>query len=286
MIFSSKGLYAHAFKKIISNKLALISLVVILLYVLIALAVAAGILAGNIQAEVGDPNMGPSAQHWLGTDSLGRDSFTRVIYSTKIAMQVGLITSMIAIPIGVVLGLIAGYYGGFIDEIIVWFYTTIASIPGLLLILALTLVLGRGLMGVFISIGLSTWVSLCRLIRSETMKLKTLEYVQASKAIGVSNLKIIFHHILPNTMHLVIIYFALQFVYAIKSEVILSYIGVGVQNSASWGLIIKDAQNRLFIGQWHAFAGATVAMFFLVLAFNIFSDALRDAFDPKFKGQE
>ncbi len=278
----------HSFWQIVwrqirGNKLAMVSLAVIIFYTLVAIAVASGLIAADPNQRVGGIYEDPSWQHLLGTDVHGRDIFTQVVYGTKIAMSVGLLTSVIAIPIGVILGCIAGFFGGLVDELIVWFYSTLAAIPGLLLILALSLVFGRGLTGVYISIGLATWVSLCRLIRGETMKLKNQEFVQAARVIGISKISIIFRHIIPNIMHLVIIYFALQFVFAIKSEVILSYIGVGVQDKPSWGLIIQQAQNRLFIGDWYGFAGATLAMFIIVLALNIFSDALRDASDPKFK---
>lgn len=270
-------------RQIWRNKLAMISLAVIILYTLVAIAVALGWIAPNPNQRVGGIYEEPSMQHLLGTDVHGRDIFTQVVYGTKIAMSVGLITSVIAIPIGVLLGCVAGFFGGYIDEFIVWLYSTVAAIPGLLLIMALSLVFGRGLTGMYISIGLATWVSLCRLIRGETLKLKNQEFIQAARVIGISKFMIIIRHIIPNIMHLVIIYFALQFVFAIKTEVILSYIGIGVQDKPSWGLIINQAQNRLFVGDWYGFAGATVAMFVIVLALNIFSDALRDASDPKFK---
>ncbi len=282
-MINKHSIYYHAFQQIMKNKLALFSLIIILIYVLLAILVSLGVVAKNVNEKVAEPFLRPSLEHPLGTDALGRDIFNQVLYGAKVAIMVGIITSIIAIPIGVVLGSIAGYFGGWIDDIIVWFYSTLASIPGLLLILALTLVVGRGLTGVYISIGLATWVSLCRIIRAETIKIKNLEFVQAAKALGVPDIVIIFRHILPNVMHLVLIYFALQFVYAIKSEVILSYIGVGAQSQPSWGLIIQDAQNYLFVGYWYGFAGATIAMFILILALNIFSDALRDALDPKFK---
>ncbi len=270
-------------RQIRRNKLAMASLVIIIFYTVIAIAVAMGWIAAHPNQRVAMPYEAPSLQHPLGADVHGRDIFTQVIYGTRIAMGVGLITSIIAIPIGVVLGCIAGYFGGWVDECIVWLYSTVAAIPGLLLIMALSLVFGRGLTGMYVSIGLATWVSLCRLIRGETLKLKNQEFVQAAQVIGVSRRMIIARHIVPNIMHLVIIYFALQFVFAIKTEVILSYIGIGVQDKPSWGLIIQQAQNRLFMGDWYGFAGATVAMFLIVLALNLFSDGLRDASDPKFK---
>ncbi|MBU2614456.1 MAG: ABC transporter permease, partial [Elusimicrobia bacterium] len=226
----------------------------------------------------------PSAHHICGTDYLGRDVFSRIVHGSRVAISVGIVSSFIAIPIGVFLGSLSGYFGGKIDEFVVWIYTTLDSVPGLLLILALSLVLGRGLYAVYLAIGLTTWVSLCRLIRSEFIKHREREYVLAAKALGAGKTRQIFIHILPNVFHIVIINFSLRFVYAIQSEVILSYLGLGTQDLPSWGIMINDAKVELARGVWWQLAGATGAMFFLILAMNIFGDFLRDTLDPKLRG--
>jgi len=142
------------------------------------------------------------------------------------------------------------------------------------------------LKGVYLSIGLTTWVGLCRLVRGEVMKLKSMEYVQAARALGAGPGKIIFRHIIPNLFHLVIINFTLRFCDAIKAEVILSYLGIGVElGQPSWGNMIQSARMELQRGVWWQFAAATFAMFFIVLAFNLFGDSLRDALDPRLKNE-
>jgi ABC-type dipeptide/oligopeptide/nickel transport system permease subunit len=231
---------------------------------------------------VGPAYAPPGGAFLFGTDVLGRSVLERVAHGTRIALIVGFVSTGIAIPIGILFGLLAGYYRKTVDEFVVWLYTTVDSIPYILLILALALVLGKGLISVCIAIGITSWVSTCRVVRGEVIKQKELEYVQAARSLGAGNARILFRHLLPNVMHLVLIQASLIFVEAVKSEVILSYLGVGVQNAPSWGVMIDDARVELIgRGAWWQFAAATGAMFALLLAFNIFNDALRDALDPK-----
>jgi peptide/nickel transport system permease protein len=154
-----------------------------------------------------------------------------------------------------------------------------------MLLISITLILGKGIAAVYIALGATSWVTLCRLIRGEVMKHKEREYVQAASAIGGGHFRKLFRHILPNVSHIIIINTSAQFQIAIKSEVILSYLGLGVQGEPSWGTMIDDAKLELVRGVWWQLAGATFAMFFILLAFNILSDALRDALDPKLKGK-
>lgn len=226
------------------------------------------------------------AHHPLGTDNLGRDVFQRTVQGARIAFQVGIITACIAIPIGVILGCLAGYFGGKTDDFIVWLYSTFSSIPGLLFILAIAMVVGKGLLGVYLGIGLTTWVNLCRLIRGEVMKHKTRPYVQAAHALGLGPFRIMFRHILPNVFHIVIITFSLRFPAAISTEVFMSFLGIGVQGEPSWGIMISNARLRLWQGVWWEMTFVTAAIFFIVLAFNLLGDALRDALDPRLRTSE
>jgi ABC-type dipeptide/oligopeptide/nickel transport system permease subunit len=172
-----------------------------------------------------------------------------------------------------------------VDDFVTWLYTTFSSVPNIMLLISITLILGKGIFSVYIALGATSWVTLCRLIRGEVMKHKEREYVQAAGAIGGGHLRKLFRHILPNVSHIIIINTSMQFQIAIKSEVILSYLGLGVQGEPSWGTMIDDAKLELVRGVWWQLAGATVAMFFILLAFNILGDALRDALDPKLKGK-
>lgn len=282
----SKGLWGDAFDRIRKNKAAMVCISIIGVYLLAAILASLGLIA--TQYNVTSPNSyaPPSSEHLLGTDIFGRDVFHRAIHGIRIALTIGFFSAMITVPIGVILGSVAGYFGGLVDEVIVWFYTTLDSIPYLLLIISMGFVLGRGLSTVCIVLGVTGWVSLCRLVRAEFMKHKTRDYVQAANALGASNARRIFLHILPNVMHLILINFSLRFLTAIKSEVILSYLGLGVEpGEPSWGVMIDDAKLELFRGVWWGLFTATTFMFFLVLAVNIFVDGLREALDPKLKNK-
>jgi len=224
----------------------------------------------------------PSSKHWMGTDGLGRDVLARLVQGVRIAYKVGIVTSLIAIPIGVILGCLAGFFGGKVDDFIVWLYSTFASMPGLLFILAIAMVVpDNGLLGIYLGIGLTTWVGLCRLVRGEVLKHKEQTYVQAAKALGLGSGRIMFKHILPNIMHVIIVTFTLRFPAAVGTEVIMSYLGIGVQGEPSWGLMIDSARMRLWQGMWWEMTFVTLALFLLVLAFNLLGDALRDALDPR-----
>ncbi len=280
-----KSLWKDALGRLIKDKWAFGSLIVVLTYSLIAVLSASGVIAQDWAKEVGASNLAPGSEYWFGTDIFGRDVFTKVLHGTKIAMSVGLMTALIAIPIGVTLGALAGYYGGWVDDFITWLYTTFSSIPNIMLLISITMILGKGIFSVYVALGATSWVTLCRLIRGEVIKHKEREYVQAAGAIGGSHFRKLFIHILPNVTHIIIINTSLQFQFAIKSEVILSYLGLGVQGEPSWGTMIDDAKLELTRGIWWQLAGATFAMFLVVLAFNLLGDALRDSLDPKLKGK-
>ena len=246
--------------------------------------------------------------HWLGTDKVGNDVLFTALKGVRTAIVIGAGTTIIIIPFAILFGVVAGYYGGVIDDIVQYIYTTLASIPGVLLIVAFMLLFGTsgyqgGLLsedqidlGVFVLndrlfwlaliLGITSWTDLCRLIRGETLKLRELEYVQASRAFGVGKSGIIYRHIVPNVMHLVLITFVLQFSGLVLAEAILSYIGIGVgPQMGSWGNMINTARLELSrdpIVWWNLFA-AFLFMFGLVLPANIFGDAVRDALDPRLR---
>ncbi len=280
-----KSLWVHAWEQLKSDKYALISMIVVALYASTALLSFLGVFASDWDTQFTDTYLAPSAELIFGADLFGRSVLLKTIKGAEVAMTVGFIAALISMTIGVTLGAIAGYFGGKIDELIVWFYTTIASIPYIMLIIAISFISGKGLQSVCLALGLTSWVSLCRLIRGEVIRHKDREYVHAAASIGVGNFSRLFKHILPNVLHIVIINFSLQFQVAIKSEVILSYLGLGVQGTPSWGTMINDAKQELAQGVWWQLAAATLAMFLVVLALNTLGDALRDALDPKLKGK-
>ncbi len=223
--------------------------------------------------------------YWLGTDNLGRSVALRLVQGTRIAFHVGIMTSLIAIPLGVLLGLLGGYFGGKVDSLVVWLCATVASMPGLLFILAIALVVGQGLLGIYLGIGLTTWVGVCRTIRAEVMKHANRAYVQAAKTLGYSHARIMFRHILPNVAHVILIQFSIRFPSAVSTEVFISFLGIGVQGEPSWGVMINNARMRLWQGVWWEMTFTTLAIFVLVLVFNHLADYLRDRLDPALRSE-
>lgn len=287
MAAKGNSLWYDAFKRMRRSKIAMISLAIIIAYLVLAALCAAGL----IFTDYGVTNNAiayspPSADHWLGTDIFGRDVMSRAAHGTVTSLIIGFFGAGLAVLIGTVLGATAGYFGGKVDELIVWFYTTVDTIPYILLVVAFSFVMGAGLQTLCLALGLTGWVHHCRIVRAEFMKHRERDYVHGATALGAGHMRRMFKHILPNTFHLVLINFSLSFVTAIKSEVILSYLGLGVKpGTPSWGIMISDAKLELARDVWWGLAGATFFMFFMVLAFTLFNDALRDALDPKLKSR-
>ncbi len=294
---TGRSLWSDAFHRLLRDKIAIACFVIICIYA--GIAIAAPMMFPDWANEVDYDNLNarPSWSEPLGTDGFGRSILQKTLLGANVSMTVGLTANIIAIPLGMVLGAIAGYYGGWIDDIIVWLYSTLASIPGLVKLLAIKFafidkVLWKGswyeldldgLPGICIALGVISWIGTCRLVRAETMKLREMDYVLAARASGRGGLSILFRHIIPNLLHIGIINFSLGFVGAISAEVFLSFLNLGVQDRPSWGRMISDAKMQLVAGQWWEIGAATVAIFLIVLAWNIFGDRLRDALDPKLR---
>lgn len=222
----------------------------------------------------------------FGGDKWGRDVLKKTIKGSETSIFVGLAAAFVATAIGTLLGALAGYYGRWVDDVLNWFYSVFSSIPYLLLILAVAAVLQqKGMLTIILILGLTGWTGVFRLIRAEYLKHKGREYVQAADAIGASNQRKMFVHIFPNVSHVVLVQLSILVVAFIKSEVILSFLGFGVPvDVVSWGSMLNEAQNELILGKWWQLVAATIAMALLVTAFSLFTDALRDALDPKLKG--
>ena len=219
--------------------------------------------------------------HLLGTDILGRDVVYRTLKGVRVALLIGGLTSLVVIPIALLFGTTAGYFGGRIDTAVFFVMTVLASVPSLLLLIALIMVLGKGTVQVCAALGVTGWVHFCRIARAETLKLRETDYVAAARTLGVSDARIIWRHILPNLAHLIIITFALSFTALVLSETILSYLGIGLDGS--WGQMIDQARNELSRTPivWWNLTGASVALFVLVLCVNMIADAIRDIADPR-----
>jgi peptide/nickel transport system permease protein len=219
---------------------------------------------------------------WLGTDRYGRDILSRLIIGVRVSLAVGLITVILSLSIGILLGAIAGYFGGTIDHLIMWLLNVIWSIPTLLLVFALTLLLGKGFWQVFIAIGLTMWVNVARIVRGQVLAVKQLEYVEAAHAMGYSTIRIILRHILPNILGPVLVIAASNFASAIVIEAGLSFLGIGVQPpQPSWGLMIKENYNFIITHNPMLALVPGFAIMLLVLAFNLLGNGLRDALNVK-----
>ena len=221
----------------------------------------------------------------FGADKWGRDIILKTIKGAETSILVGLISALIAVVIGTFLGAIAGYFGGWVDDLLNWFYNVFTSIPYLLLVLAIAAVLQqKGILSIVLILGLTGWTGVFRLIRAEYMKHTSREYILAAKAIGVSHMRRMFVHIFPNVSHIALVQMSILVVSFIKSEVILSFLGFGVPvGVVSWGSMRNEAQRELILGKWWQLGAASVARAVLVTAFSMFTDALRDALDPKLK---
>jgi peptide/nickel transport system permease protein len=223
----------------------------------------------------------------FGGDKWGRDILSKTIKGSETSIFVGIASAILATFLGTVFGAVAGYYGKWVDDFFNWFYSVFSSIPYLLLILAVAAVLQqKGMLTIILILGLTGWTGTFRLLRAEYLKHKAREYVQAADALGASNARRMFLHIFPNVSHVVLVQMSILVVAFIKSEVILSFLGFGVPvDVVSWGSMLNEAQNELILGKWWQLVAAATAMAILVTAFSLFTDALRDALDPKLKGR-
>jgi len=243
--------------------------------------------------------------HVFGTDKVGQDVFYQILKSVRTALVIGLVTTLVTLPLAIGLGVLAGYFRGWVDDVIQYLYTTLSSIPGVLLIAAAVLMMqviidthpqwfstaaeraDLRLLALCFILGLTSWTGLCRLLRGETLKLRELEYIQAAQAFGVADLRILLRHILPNLMHIVIIALVMDFSNLVLAEAVLSYVGIGVDPTMiSFGTMINNARMELAREPivWWSLAAAFAFMFALVLAANLFADVVRDAFDPRTAG--
>lgn len=305
---SVKGvsLWQDAYRRLKAEKLAVACFFVVCAYAVVGLMAQGGVLVNWLHRNdrVGDgwksfadtmlfasydaphndlPNAPPSADHPLGTTLLGKDVLARVANGCGIAVGLGLAVATIASVIGGVLGAVAGWFGKWVDDLISWIYNTVSSVPDVMLMMGIAYVLGKGFTAMFIAMGLTYWVGVCRVVRAEFLKVKERDYVLSARALGFGNARIMFQHVAPNVAHMLLIMASLLFVEAIKAEVILSFLGVGIENEPSWGSMIHEAEGELLQGHWAQITFTSLALFGLVLALQVFTDALRDALDPRLR---
>ena len=267
------------------NKLAAFSAVLIALVLLMAVFAPLVAPYGEAEQDVLARLQPPSAAHWFGTDELGRDVLSRILYGSRLSLAIGILPSVISLVIGIVLGLLAGYFGGWADYVIMRLADVMLSVPSLLLAMVVMYTLGSSTVNLFVALSMVGWASVARVVRSQTLSLKESEYVEAAQSIGVSRFNIMRRHILPNCVPSLIVLFTLNVPAAILSESSLSFLGIGAQPpAASWGLMVNQSKQFLFTQPWLALAPC-VAIMVVVLAFNFLGDGLRDVLDPYMKNQ-
>ncbi|MFM9281467.1 ABC transporter permease [Paenibacillus jiagnxiensis] len=268
--------------RLFSNKLALLGLVLIL--ALGALAVFGPLLTEHSYSEqtLLNSNQKPSADHWFGTDELGRDVFARIIFGARISLSVGLIAAIIDFVIGVVYGGISGYFGGRIDNIMMRFVDILYGIPYLLVVILLMVAMGPGLLTIIVALTATGWIGMARIVRGQVLQLKTSEYVLAARTLGASSWYIIRKHMLPNAIGVIIVQITFSVPSAIFAEAFLSFLGLGIQPPlASWGTMANDALPTILSGNWWRLFFPALFISLTMLAFNLLGDGLLNTFNPK-----
>ncbi len=291
------GLWADTWRRLKRNKMALVGLGIIIVFIVVGVVqVIAYPLTDGQGLTPYPPNQQnydltpegrgspPSATHPFGTDYMGRDILSRVLVATRISLLVGIIAVAIALVIGLVAGPVSGYYGGAVDSVIMRLADVFFAFPYILFVLLIMTILGPGFVNVFLAIGILGWASFARLVRGQTLSVKAMEYVEAARAQGATDLRIIFRHVLPNSMAPVYVAIAMAVGGAIVTEAALSFLGIGIQApNASWGKMIADTLTYLWAGSWWMVVFPSIALTLTVFGFISFGNGLRDATDPKLK---
>jgi ABC-type dipeptide/oligopeptide/nickel transport system permease subunit len=280
---AARPLRTDVWRRFKRNKLAMVGLVIIV--VLILAAIFAPLIAPyDITArDSGHFREKPSMKHYFGTDTVGLDVFSRVVYGARVSLKIGIAATSIALVIGLVLGAIAGYFGGLLDTLIMRITDIFLAIPYIVLAVAIASLLGRSENTVILVLGFTGWLGICRIVRSSFLSLKQLEYVEAARALGYSTRRIMFRHILPNALQPIIVYGTIAIGSVILSEAALSFLGVGpTYPTPAWGLMVADAKGVMSVAP-HMLFFPGMAIFLTVLAFVFVGDGLRDALDPKLK---
>jgi peptide/nickel transport system permease protein len=260
----------------------LAGLVIVGVFLLLAVAVWAG-LAGQDWAAADGGRWEPAgADHWFGTNLLGQDIFQRALYSVRTAFEIGLVVALASTALGAALGALAGWHAhGWLDGAVLWLKGVLDSIPFYLFVAAVAYALQGKPWAMHLAMVATFWTGTGRLVRAEVMKLKSREFVLAAQVIGLPDTLTLLRHVLPNTAHILLVQTSIAFVAAIKTEVILSFLGLGVQDGVSWGLMLAESTQEVLAGHFNNFLAASLMLFLLLVGFNLLTDALQDASDPQ-----
>jgi ABC-type dipeptide/oligopeptide/nickel transport system permease subunit len=271
-----------AWQRLKSDPYGMGGLLVVIIFAVIAICVWSGLL-GQAWSEVsGNSWESVSARHWFGTNLLGQDILQRTLFGTATAFEVGLIVTLCSTILGAVMGALSGWYShSWLDEIILWLKGVLDSIPFYLFAAAIAFALQGNPWAMHLAMIVTFWTTTARIIRGEVMRLKQREFVEAARAIGLPGLKTVFRHVLPNTIHILLVQASIVFVAAINTEVILSFLGLGIQDGVSWGLMLAESSQEVLAGHFGNFFAAGTSLFILLMGFNLLADALQDALDTR-----
>jgi len=273
---------SQAWQRLKSDRYGMSGLVVVAIFSLIALCVWSGLLGQGWSDVSGNRWEGVSSTHWFGTNLLGQDILQRTLFGTATAFEVGLIVTLASTILGTVMGALAGWYShSWLDEAILWLKGVLDSIPFYLFAAAVAFALRGSPWAMHLAMIITFWTTTARIIRGEVMRIKQREFIEASRAIGLPGLTIIFRHVLPNTFHILLVQASIVFVAAINTEVILSFLGLGIQDGVSWGLMLAESSQEVLAGHFGNFIAAGTSLFILLMGFNLLADALQDALDTR-----
>lgn len=277
-----KAPWQQTWQRLRSDKYGMAGLLIVLVFFILALLAWTG-LSGQEWSQGGNNRwQSPSGDHWFGTNNVGQDIFQRTIKSTGVAFEIGLLVSVISTLIGATVGALAGWYAGtWVDDFILWIKGVLDSIPFYFFVAALAFALQGHSWSMHLAMIATFWTTTGRLVRAEVMRLKHQEFIESARTVGVGELRILMRHALPNTMHIILIQFTIVFIIAIKSEVILSFLGLGMQSGVSWGLMLAESTQEVLSGQFSNFIAASSFLCLLLLGFNLLSDGIQDASNPQ-----
>jgi ABC-type dipeptide/oligopeptide/nickel transport system permease subunit len=272
--------------KLKKDSTGMLGLSIVVLFLLLTLGVLFGHLGQDWSIADGGRWEPSSTIHWWGTNLLGQDIFQRAVFSTRTAFEIGIVVSLFSTLLGALLGALAGWYNGkpgrsWLDGSVLWLMGVLDSIPFYLFVAAVAYAFQGWPWAMHIAMVATFWTATGRLVRAEVLRLKSREFVLSARAIGLPAPLILFRHLLPNTSHILFVQATIAFVAAIKTEVVLSFLGLGVQDTVSWGLMLAESTQEVLAGHFNNFLAATIMLFLLLLGFNLLADALQDAFDPR-----
>ena len=269
-------------RRLKSDRFGMGGLIIVIIFALIALSVWSGLLGQSWSTISGESWESASKSHWFGTNILGQDILQRTLFGTATAFEVGLVVTLLSTILGTIMGALAGWYShSWLDEIIQWIKGVLDSIPFYLFAAAVAFALQGNPWAMHLAMVITFWTTTARIIRGEVIRLKQREFVESARAIGLPGLTMVFRHVLPNTYHILLVQASIVFVAAINTEVILSFLGLGIKDGVSWGLMLAESSLEVLTGHFGNFFAAGISLFVLLMGFNLLADALQDALDTR-----